>query len=112
MNKSLDEYLNEKKKFVDGHDIAIGFDFNGAWVTNPYLDETGRDKVDPIKEYKEAYTNSDLIEVEMRLENIKRRVEAWKKGEYQSLNSEGGVLDMVDELNVSIKKIMSKKEYK
>ena len=32
-----------------------GFDFNGSWITDPFVDETGRLYVDPIAHYGQAY---------------------------------------------------------
>lgn len=29
-----------------------GFDHEGVWITNIYLDETGRFEVDPVEYYK------------------------------------------------------------
>ena len=27
------------------------FEFNGIWITDPYMDETGRFQVDPVEYY-------------------------------------------------------------
>tara|TARA_B100000029_G_C17283209_1_gene854199 strand:+ start:551 stop:805 length:255 start_codon:yes stop_codon:yes gene_type:complete len=32
-----------------------GFEFEGMWVTDPSMDETGRFKVDPVEYYGSAY---------------------------------------------------------
>lgn len=37
-----------------------GFLFEDAWIVDPTLDETGREKVNPTKYYGEAFTNSEL----------------------------------------------------
>ena len=46
------------------------FEFNGIWITNPWMDETGRFPVDPVEYYgehldygvnlEEGDTNDDL----------------------------------------------------
>lgn len=33
----------------------VSFEHNGTWITDQYLDETGRFEVDPVEYYKESY---------------------------------------------------------
>ena len=33
----------------------VSFEYNGTWITDQYLDETGRFEVDPVEYYKESY---------------------------------------------------------
>jgi hypothetical protein len=37
-----------------------GFEFEGTYITDPSMDETGRFEVDPIEYYGQAYLNSPL----------------------------------------------------
>ena len=37
-----------------------GFEFDGMYITDAFMDETGRFEVDPVEYYGEAYLNSPL----------------------------------------------------
>lgn len=49
-------------KFLETGDTEgmICFDFQGVAIINPFVDESGRFDVDPVKHYGEAFTNSDF----------------------------------------------------
>lgn len=36
--------------------VALGFRHEGMWVTDPWLDESGRFEVDPVAHYGAAFT--------------------------------------------------------
>ena len=38
----------------------IGFAYNGIWITDPTLDETGRFTVDPSEYYGSRYENAEI----------------------------------------------------
>ena len=40
--------------------VEIGFTYNGIWITDPTLDETGRFTVDPSEYYGSIYENAEI----------------------------------------------------
>ena len=38
--------------------MNIEFEYEGTWITDPTLDETGRFEVNPIEYYGETYLNA------------------------------------------------------
>ena len=49
--------------------MNIEFEYEGVWITNATLDETGRFEVNPVEYYGETYLNAQkkcqLIEIEL-----------------------------------------------
>jgi hypothetical protein len=60
-----------EKQFVESgetsdpkfEDKCISFDYKDITIINPFMDETGRFEVDPIKYYGDAFLNSDFAKI-------------------------------------------------
>jgi len=56
--KKQEEIIMNKLFNREGSNLFIkevSFDYNGTWITDQYLDETGRFEVNPVEYYKESY---------------------------------------------------------
>ena len=60
MRKLEQELLNQimnrqENPFVE---VFLQFEYEGVWITDRFLDETGRFEVEPLEHYGETYINA------------------------------------------------------
>ena len=54
--------------------MNIEFEYNGTWITDPTLEETGRFEVNPVEYYGEVYKEAEI-------EYLKDIVKLWLKSD-------------------------------
>ena len=58
MRKQEQELLNQIMNRQNSQKVLLNFEHEGVWITDRFLDETGRFEVEPLEYYGETYINA------------------------------------------------------
>ena len=58
MRKLEQELLNQIMNRQSSKKVFLNFEHEGVWITDRFLDETGRFEVEPLEYYGETYINA------------------------------------------------------
>ncbi len=58
MRKQEQELLNQIMNRQSSQKVFLQFEHEGVWITDRFLDETGRFEVEPLEYYGETYINA------------------------------------------------------
>lgn len=58
MRKQEQELLNQIMNRQNSQKVFLNFEHEGVWITDRFLDETGRFEVEPLEYYGETYINA------------------------------------------------------
>ena len=58
MHKQEQELLNQIMNRQSSQKVFLNFEHEGVWITDRFLDETGRFEVEPLEYYGETYINA------------------------------------------------------
>ena len=68
MRKQEQELLNQIMNRQSGQKVFLNFEHEGVWITDRFLDETGRFEVEPLEYYGETYINALKYKLNTMLE--------------------------------------------
>ena len=68
MRKQEQELLNQIMNRQNSQKVFLNFEHEGVWITDRFLDETGRFEVEPLEYYGETYINALKYKLNTMLE--------------------------------------------
>jgi len=68
MRKLEQELLNQIMNRQSSQKVFLNFEHEGVWITDRFLDETGRFEVEPLEYYGETYINALKYKLNTMLE--------------------------------------------